>query len=222
MIKNSFWIPEIEYISIFRKRIEKWFRKNKRIFPWRNTRDPFRVLIAEMMLRRTRADQVEPVYNRLFREYRSSTSLARAKSEKLTKILIPLGLKWRIPAFKSVAIELSRKHHNKVPLNREELKTLPGVGDYVAGAVLSIAHNKREWIVDSNIVRVFKRYFGIRTTKEGRRDRHVIEIAKRYVLCNSPKNANLALLDFSSLVCKPIDPICNICPLSDACSFKKE
>lgn len=216
----SYWIPEREYISIFRQKILKWYDKHGRNYPWRTTRDAFRVLIAEIMLRRTKVDQVKPVYMKLFKEYPDVKALSRSKSEALTKILYPLGLKWRIPVFKLIAIELTKHYKGKVPKNRNELKTLPGVGDYVAGAVLSITFNKKEWIIDSNIVRVFKRYFGVTTSKEGRRDKHLIEVAKIYISSSkNPKKANLALLDFASLVCKPHRPEHTICPLSDACSY---
>jgi len=220
-MKNNlnYWIPEEEYISIFRKKILKWFDKHDRNYPWRITRDSFRVLIAEIMLRRTKADQVKPVYIKLFKVYPGVKALSRAKSKDLKKILYSLGLKWRMPVFKLLAVELMKHYKGKVPKNRDELKTLPGVGDYVAGAVLSIAFNKREWIIDSNIVRVFKRYFGVKTSREGRRDKHLIEMAKMYINSGNPKKANLALLDFASLVCKPREPEHAICPLSDACSF---
>ena len=215
----NYWIPEEEYISIFRRKILKWYDKHGRNYPWRTTRDHFRVLIAEIMLRRTKADQVRPVYEKVFKKYPDVKALSEAKSKDLAKILYPLGLKWRIPVFKLIAIELMKHYKGKIPENRNELKTLSGIGDYVAGAVLSIAFNKKEWIIDSNIVRVFKRYFGVKTSKEGRRDKHLIEIAKMYIKCRNPKKANLALLDFASLVCKPREPEHAICPLADACSY---
>ncbi len=80
-----------------------------------------------------------------------------------------------------------------------------------------MAYGKKEWIVDSNIVRLFKRYFGIKTSKEGRRDKHVVEIAKAYASGKDPRKANLALLDFAALICLPRNPKCTLCPLSNAC-----
>lgn len=213
------WIPEPEYIRIFRNKISRWFERNKRIYPWRNTRDPFRVLIAEIMLRRTKADQVKEVYQRLFAEYPDIRALAKAKNKKLERILYHLGLKWRRSAFRTIAQELREKYQYRVPETREELMTLPGVGEYVAGAVLSIAYNKKEWIADSNIVRLFKRYFGINTSKEGRRDKHVIEIAKVYSSGRNPRKSNLAILDFTALICIPKNPKCSLCPLTSSCHF---
>ena len=142
-------------------------------------------------------------------------SLALAKQEALEEILYPLGLKWRIPAFRMVAREVREKYQSRIPQTKQELTSLPGVGEYVAGAVLSIAYGKREWLVDSNIVRIFKRYFGINTSKEGRRDKHVIEIAKIYASGRDPGSATMGILDITALVCKPGKPYCKRCPLID-------
>lgn len=217
--RNPVVTPAKKNISKFRSQIIIWFRKNARMYPWRNTRDPLRVLIAEMMLRRTKADQVKPVYNRLFSEYPDIESLSKAEENKIEEILYPLGLKWRNPAFGLVAREIRERYCSKVPEKREDLNTLPGVGDYVSGAVLSVAYGKKEWIVDSNIVRLFKRYFGIKTSKEGRRDKHVIEISKVYASGKDPRTANLAILDFSALICTPRKPDCEKCPLRKGCYY---
>lgn len=212
-------LPSTEDIRLFRGKIVPWFNQNKRNYPWRETGEPFRVLIAEMMLRRTKVDQVKTVYDRLFTEYPDVETMAKAEDKKLEQILYPLGLKWRTPAFGSVVRELKEKYQCRVPETREELTTLPGVGEYVAGAVLSIAYGKKEWIVDSNIVRLFKRYFAIKTSNEGRRDKHVIEIAKKYASGRNPRNANLAILDFASLICSPRKPNCEKCPLRSNCNY---
>jgi A/G-specific adenine glycosylase len=172
-----------------------------------------------MMLRRTKAAQVVPVYEQFFREYPGVDSLAEAKQEALEKILYPLGLKWRIPAFAMVAREVREKYQSRIPETREELMSLPGVGEYIAGAVLSIAYGKKEWLVDSNIVRIFKRYFGIKTSKEGRRDKHVVEIAKIYASGKDPGRATMGILDITTLVCKPKNPACEKCPLIDSCYY---
>ena len=218
-------IPSKRKIESFRKRLLLWFMKNKRVYPWRKTRDPFRVLIAEMMLQRTKADQVLDVYNNFFSEFSSPNEVACTNLKKLQKILYPLGLKWRVRNFRDICTSLIKNFDGKIPDNRSKLILLPGVGEYVAGIVLSVAFNKPEWVIDSNIVRVFKRYFGIPTTKEGRRDRHVIELAKIYIATKEPKKANLALLDFATLICAPRNPKCTSCSLSNTCryySFEKK
>jgi len=217
--KTRIKIPTRNDINMFRKIITNWYRKNGRVYPWRETHDPFRILIAEMMLRRTKADQVVPVYEQFFKEYPDVDSLAEAKQEVLEKILYPLGLKWRIPTFVIVAREVREKYQFKIPETREELVSLPGVGEYIAGAVLSIAYGKKEWLVDSNIVRIFKRYFGIKTAKEGRKDKHIVEIAKIYASGKDPSRATMGILDITALICKPRKPACEKCPLIDHCHY---
>jgi len=212
-------IPSVKDILVFRNKIIRWFNKNGRDYPWRETRDPFKVLIAEMMLRRTKADQVKQVYEQLFTEYPDVEAVANAEDKKLEQIFYPLGLKWRTPAFALVAREVRERYQCKIPETKQELITLPGVGEYVAGAVLSIAYGKKEWIVDSNIVRLFRRYFGVRTSKEGRRDKHVIEMAKIYASGRNPRKANLAILDFTALICTPRKPDCEKCALKRNCHY---
>lgn len=212
-------IPSQEDMNIFRSKIVDLYEKNGRLYPWRETNDSFRVLIAEMMLRRTKADQVKPVYEQFIKKYPDVDSLAEAKKEDLERILYPLGLRWRIPDFQKMAREVREKYKSRIPESRGVLTSLPGVGEYVAGAVLSVAYGKKEWLVDSNIVRIFKRYFGIEMSKEGRRDKHVVEMAKIYSRGKDPRKATLGILDITALVCKPGEPDCEKCPLMDRCCY---
>ncbi len=219
MSKPDHYVPEPESVLLLRQKLLRWFRTNERDYPWRTTADPFKILIAEMMLRRTKAEQVRTVYEKLLEEYPSVNALATASAEKVEGILHNLGLHWRTPAFIEVAQQIKTRFGGTVPRTREELLSLPGVGDYVAGAVLSFAFNDKEWIVDANVVRIFRRYFGLRTTKEGRRDRHIIETAKLYSYCRVPRKANLAILDFTALICTPSNPDCVSCPIRKSCDY---
>ena len=216
-IENT--IPDKEKIVTFRNKIIEWFNKYGRRYPWRETNDAYRIVIAEMMLRRTKADQVKPVYEQFIKKYPDVDFLAEAKREDLERILYPLGLRWRVPAFQMLAREVREKYQSRIPKKREELTSLPGIGEYVAGAVLSIAYGKKEWLVDSNIVRILKRYFGIEVSKEGRRDKHVVETAKIYSRGKDPRKAILGILDITALVCKPGKPDCENCPLTDRCYY---
>lgn len=212
-------LPSRKEISYLRRKIIIWFKKHGRVFPWRQTKDPFCILIAEMMLRRTKADQVISVYDNFLRKFKDINMLADADINQVRNILYPLGLSWRIPGFIKMARELREKYQSRIPSNREQLKSLPGVGDYVAGAVLSFAYDKNEWIVDSNIVRIFRRFFGISTSHEGRRDRHIIEIAKNYSSGPDIRSALFGILDLAALVCHPRDPYCKGCPLKKKCFY---
>ena len=120
---------------------------------------------------------------------------------------------------KQVAREIRDRYAGKIPSTREKLTTLSGVGDYVAGAVLSIAYNKKAWMVDSNVVRVYRRYFGLSTSREGRRDKRLIKLSKQYVSSRNPRQANLAILGFAALVCMAKKPKCIVCPLAHSCHY---
>ncbi|MCM8822873.1 MAG: DNA glycosylase [Candidatus Omnitrophica bacterium] len=171
------------------------------------------------MLRRTKAEQVVPVYEQFIKKFPTIYKLSEANEELLEKILHPLGLKWRIPSFVLMARDVREKYQCRIPNTRVELTSLPGVGDYVAGAVLAIAYGKSEWVVDSNIVRIFKRYFGITTSREGRRDKHIIEIAKVYAVNKDPGRATMGILDIAAVVCRPGKPDCLNCPLACRCRY---
>ena len=212
-------IPDVTEIKYFRKIILRRFRRHRRNYPWRETNDPFKILIAEMMLQRTPPDQVTPVYKSFFSKFKSAGDVATTTMKQLKTMMKPLGLRWRIKRFKEVSDALVKDFGGKVPDTKQDIIKLPGVGDYVAGIVLSTAFGKKEWIVDSNVVRVFKRYFAINTSKEGRRDRHVVEMAKVYASGRSPRNANIGILDFAATICAPAKPKCERCPLSRSCHY---
>ena len=211
--------PDDIEIKAFRSVLFRWYRRNGRSYPWRDDCSPFHVLLAEMMLQRTKADQVVPIFLKTVRRFPTPMHLAKAALDELGGLLQPLGLSWRIPNFKEMAHQLVERYEGIVPESREELISLPGVGDYIAGAVLAIAFNKPEWVVDSNIVRVFRRYFGIKTTAEGRRDLNVIEIAKKYISRRKPRASALAILDFTALICIPSYPRCGSCPFKSGCKY---
>jgi A/G-specific adenine glycosylase len=119
----------------------------------------------------------------------------------------------------AIARSIIKYHDGIVPSTRDQLKALPGVGEYVAGAVLSIGYGKKEWIVDSNIAILFRYYFGIKTSKEGRQNRHIIETAKIYICSKNLRIANLAILDFTALVCTPRNPKHDQCSLRKDCQY---
>jgi len=179
----------------------EFYKKKGRDFPWRHTSDPYAVMIAEFMLQRTKAEQVVPVYKDFMKKYPDIASLSQASLYEIKNILYSLGLHWRAHHFLKSARYIISHLKGKFSAERNELLKIPGVGDYVAGAVLSIAYGKKEWIVDSNIVRLFKRYFGTLTSKEGRRDKHVIEMAGMYSSCKTPRFWNYSPVFFFYFTC---------------------
>ena len=159
----------------FQRALLKWFRKGRRTFAWRRRRTPYRVLMAELMLRRTRADQVEPVFERFVKLFPDVRALAGAKPSVIRRELKPLGLEWRAANVVALARDIQRRFRGRVPRDRDELLSLPGVGPYVAGAVRCFALGQPEPLIDTNVVRVVGRFFGLRLDGEARRRKEMID-----------------------------------------------
>ena len=177
----------------------EWWNKHKRDFPWRYTKDPYSILIAEMLLRKTTAKQVEKIYDEFLAKYPNPKSIAEADKNELKEMLKPLGMEHkRAELFKKLGTSVEEKHNGQIPLELEELLKLPGVGMYAANAVLSFACSKDVPLLDTNFIRVIQRVFGIKSEKSrARDDRKLWEFAKTLIPSGSSKNFNLAVLDLS-------------------------
>jgi A/G-specific adenine glycosylase len=205
-------------LGFLRRALKDWGRGNLRRFPWRGTRDPYRILIAELMLRRTRPGQVAPVYKSFLRRYPSRAKLATAREAQLYRLLAPLGLRWRARNVVAVAKALGRLPRSAFD-DPGSLRALPGVGEYVSRAVQVMAFNRPEMVIDTNVIRVLGRYWGFRVHPEARRQRRFRELALRCVPRSDAKLYTLALLDLGASICTPPRPHCNRCPLRLHCSF---
>lgn len=202
----------------------RWFISNARSYPWRTSRSPFHVLSAEVMLQRTRADQVEGVWTRFAATYDGPIDLLEAGRHAVDELFSSLGLRWRVGQFWALCRELVAEYGGEVPADREALLSLPGVGQYAAGTTLTNAFGKPTGVVDSNILRIYGRYFGIEFTDSDRRKKSVLEWADALVP-DDPDEArryNLALVDLGALVCTPKNPRCLGCPLRDTCRYALE
>lgn len=206
-----------------RRRLLSWFEKNKRDFPWRKTSAPYHILVAEVMLRQTFAEKVVPVYNKFLTKYSTVNSLSKAKPNKVRDLIYPLGLLYRAEQLIDFANELIRVHGGVFPEAREDLEALPGVGPYTASAILCFAFNKPEAIIDTNILRVYRRVYdlGEHSTKRGP-DKVTIEIAKVVAPEKDTRDFNLALLDFAAKICTHYSPKCAGCPIVERCAYNKE
>lgn len=198
-----------------------WGKANLRQYPWRDTQDAYAILIAEVLLHRTRADQVVPVYIKLLREYPTIQQLARSHPKKLSTILHPLGLFWRVPLLREMAesITLSGGH---IPPDADWLQSLPGVGPYIAASTVSCAFNLPEPILDTNTVRILGRVTGSHVTDSSRRSRKFRTMMAELIDHEQPRAFNLALLDLAALICKPAKPACPKCPIQRSCVYGKD
>jgi A/G-specific adenine glycosylase len=222
-------MPENRFVEIsthaidaqaFRKELISWGRKHFRPFPWRLTEDPYLILMAEVMLHRTQARQVLPSYVRFVGKYPNIQALAQTSDKDLHEALFSLGLRWRIDLIHEMAAMLLDNFGGEVPQERVDLLSLPGVSDYVAGAVRCFAWNLPEPLIDTNTVRVVGRLFGLEVKDSSRRNRRFRDLIGALVDPEEPRAYNYALLDLASQVCKKRPaPECFRCPVQMHCVY---
>lgn len=200
----------------------QWGRENFRDYPWRHTQDPYKIMIAEFMLHRTKANQVAPVYSSFIQKYPDVFSLARADHEDVRKVTEHLGLHWRSGHFIESARYIVENFSGHFPDTEEELRVVPGIGAYVAGAILAVSYGKPNPVVDSNIARFINRFWGLKLCGEIRRNREIQNIARELFEVDDPGSFLFAILDFTAKICKPKCPVHSICPLKEMCVCYRE
>jgi A/G-specific adenine glycosylase len=176
-------------------------------------------MIAEFMLHRTRAEQVVPVYEAFIEKYPIVDCLADADEKEIEKVTEHLGLHWRSTHFIKAARYIMENFDGELPDNREDLLKIPGVGDYVTGAILTVCFRKPEYVVDSNIARFINRFYGLNLRGEIRRKRKIIECSKQLFNTRYPGILLFAILDFTYKLCKPQHPDCSNCVLNNSCKY---
>ncbi len=201
----------------------EWYRTNKRDLPWRRWKDPYRIWVAEIMLQQTRVDTVIPYYERFLMKFPDVGSLARARVDDVLKAWESLGYYSRARHLHEAARVVVSQFGGKIPPEMEDLRKLPGVGAYTAGAILSIAFGKRFAAVDGNVIRVIARLFAIEDPVDGSKAKTRIgQIAEGLVPASEPGHYNQALMDLGSGICTPRRPACRACPLADVCKARKK
>ena len=175
---------------------------------------PWLVLMAEMCLHRTRADQVAPVFTKL-RRLAPTPERMVAEADRALETMVSLGLRWRAENIVEVARMLSDRFDGRVPETELELRSLPGVGDYVAQAVLCFGFGKRAVLVDTNTVRITGRVF---EREDGRRWQLRLDLYRLAGAAGPDAAFNYALLDLGALVCRASIPLCGECPVRSHCA----
>jgi A/G-specific adenine glycosylase len=201
----------------------KWFADNGRDFPWRRDKTtPFQFLVTEILLQQTKAADVAKIWLDFFSEFPDALALAQADVGKLEQKIKFLGFGTRrANALKMIGEWLVENHAGDVPHNRERLLAIPFVGLYAAHAVLCFAFDRKIEIVDANVIRLFNRYYGMQLNKDARRAPPSWEIARNLLPGERAKAKphNYGLLDFTAQICKPVKPLCEICPLVKQCCY---
>jgi A/G-specific adenine glycosylase len=200
----------------FRRRLLAWYRRHGRALPWRRTRDPYRILVSEVMLQQTQVSRVLPKYREWLRRYPSLKALAGASASEVREAWYPLGYNIRPLRLRGIARTVVRRHGGRLPRTRDGLLALKGIGAYTAGAVLSFAFGEHAAILDTNVRRVLRRVW----LGEGRpvRDRALWDLAGRLLPRAAAYDFNQALMDLGATVCTARKPRCASCPLARLCA----
>ncbi len=195
-----------------------WFDAGHRDLPWRRTRDPYRILIAEYLLQRTRVASGTPYYERFVERFPDVAALAAASEEDVLRAWEGLGYYRRARNLHAAAKVVMTDHGGEIPSDAATLETLPGIGPYTAGAVASIAFGERAPAVDGNVTRVMARLFRVEADVSAAAGRARIQaLAAGLVPSDRPGAFNQALMELGSRVCTPRRPSCPSCPLAGLC-----
>lgn len=202
----------------YREAIVRWGDEHFRDFPWRCTSNPYRFLLAELLLIRTAAGRVEEVYSVLVDRYPTPEDLSEAATAELEDLIEPLGLAKRAAYLKEMADELVHRFAGEVPETYEQLKSLSGVGKYVAAAVCCFVYDQNVPLVDANTLRVVRRNFGVDPSKRTYRNSEMRELIGRMAAEDEPARYYYAMLDLAAEVCHAVrNPECSACPVLDWC-----
>ncbi len=201
----------------FQRRVLTWYAANGRDLPWRKTRDPYAILISEILSHQTQISRVVPVYHRLLDRYPTVQAMARAEPPDIKAITDPLGYKIRGRWLHAAALAVA-EHGGRFPRTVEGLRRLPGIGRYTAGAVMNFAHQLDTPMVDTNIARVLGRHFGGIGLST---DRAAVWRAAREIIPKTRGDLiNQALMDLGAMICRSRSPRCDLCPLRRSCAYR--
>lgn len=206
--------------DFFNRKILEWFKDNRRSFPWRKKKDPFAVLVAEIFLKKTRADNAVGSFINFTARYRSFKEIAQAHDKVLDKYFATLGLLDRGRGLKKMACQICEKYDGRIPNKLNSLTDLYMVGDYSANAVLCFGYGIRTAIVDVNVIRILHRFFGCPVWEDGpHKDPEIWNFARKILPKRYCREYNWGLLDFGALVCTKRNPRCSNCPLNRRCFY---
>ncbi len=204
-----------------RRRLLAHYDTHRRPLPWRASRDPYRVLVAEVMLQQTTVAAVIPYYQRFLARFPDARRLASARQEEVLRHWAGLGYYRRARSLHQACREVVQSHNGRFPADPQELERLPGIGAYTAGAVASIAFGRGVPAVDGNVERVLSRLAAVRGRDAAAR-RRLREAARSLVDGPRPGDVNQALMDLGATLCAPRAPACADCPLRRSCAARDE
>lgn len=201
-----------------------WYVINKRDLPWRSTKDPYEIWLSEIILQQTRVDQGLPYYVNFLNKYPDVNALAEANLEEVLKLWEGLGYYSRAKNLHKCAKDVVEKHNGLFPKSYEGLLTLPGIGPYSAAAIASFAYKEPVAVLDGNVFRVLSRVFGMKEDiSEARNVKIFRKLANQLIDADRPDEFNQAIMEYGAMHCKPQNPLCDSCVLSNMCyAFEKK
>jgi A/G-specific adenine glycosylase len=210
--------PDSSCTTAARHSLLRWYRRRARLLPWRQSKAPYTVWVSEVMLQQTQIETVVPYYQRFLREFPTVERLAHAPLDRVLEIWSGLGYYRRARNLHRAARELVEMDGGRFPREIKRARSLPGVGDYTARAVLSIAYNQPFAVLDGNVARVMARFLAFSgNLHQPQFRRHIEENLDRLLSRRSPGNFNQALMELGQTVCLPRGPKCTLCPLRRWC-----
>jgi A/G-specific adenine glycosylase len=208
--------------AAFRRDLLNWFRRFQRDLPWRRTHDPYRIWLSEIMLQQTRVAAAIPYYERFLDRFPSIRALAGAPQEEVLRLWSGLGYYSRARNLQKAAQQIVAKQNGEFPRTKEAVLALPGIGEYTAAAILSIAFGQDHAVLDGNVARVLARLDAIRGNLHGsKRWRALQQTADALLDPSSPGEWNQAMMELGATVCTPRSPQCLICPLANVCKARR-
>jgi A/G-specific adenine glycosylase len=209
-------------LAAFRKQLLGWFRQFRRDLPWRRTQDPYRIWLSEIMLQQTRVSAVIPYYERFLERFPNVHALASAPPEEVLRLWSGLGYYSRARNLQKAAQQIVAKHGGQFPAGWEDARALPGIGDYTAAAILSIAFDEKLAVLDGNVARVLARLRAIRgDLRESRRWQDSQKNADGLLDPKLPGDWNQAMMELGATLCTPKSPQCLLCPVAQFCEGRK-
>ncbi len=209
-------------LATFRRQLLAWFRQYRRDLPWRRTKDPYRIWLSEIMLQQTRVAAVIPYYERFLARFPDIHALAAAPQEEVLRLWSGLGYYSRARNLHRAAQEIVAKHGGIFPRAKKVALGLPGIGDYTAAAILSIAYGAEHAVLDGNVARVLARLKAVQgDLRDAMRWRSLQEFASALLDPTSPGDWNQAMMELGATLCAPQTPQCLLCPVAQFCRARK-
>src|SRR4249919_1411111 len=212
-------LPDPRARAWFRRTLLRWYRAHGRSLPWRETSDPYHILVSEVMLQQTQVDRVPPKYGEWLAKYPTLAALAAADESDVSQTWRPLGYNIRPRRLHAIARESVARYGGTLPSDEATLLSFKGIGEYTAGAVRSFAFGQRAAIVDTNVARVLFRIFvGRGAPKAHAMRRHLWSISRTVLPMRRVFDFNQALMDFGATLCTARKPKCLLCPMREGCA----